>query len=475
MSEGMRRLLDKVLVWVESFEWYSQFELPKFRQHKQSLSESDVAALTEAGKFVSAPPLCSVKAFCVPEWDKNRKRPIFWPDINASIDKSFLNQGLLPLRAAVRSTVSETCFAVQFDGASWYDQLGLCGDIPRLFSVFSDQCLGSLPMGFRPSADIAHVVMSAIADFPLPEGVKVTVYIDNIRFGGPSRSAVESAARQFVERAASVGAVLNSDAIDAVEEEDFLGERYDLRKQTRALTEKTMKKLSFARSLLSKRISFRQLASVYGLLFFASEVLDTNLSVFFKALRFYRTASSCVQDWDKPAPPIPNDAKTELLAWFSSVEENKPVPTSPSGPESHDATIYCDASEFGWGAYVVTSKGTSFLSGSWTDEDREIYALGHSTVAEPLAIQRIVAASVDCTMKAVKVFSDHQGLVFAGNRGYGKCESYNNMCRFLSRYNTVFTFGHIPGSKNTIADRLSREGMLKFSEEDLDLFRNNLL
>ena len=72
-------------------------------------------------------------------------------------------------------------------------------------------------MGFRPSADIAHVVMSAIADFPLPEGVKVTVYIDNIRFGGPSRSAVESAARQFVERAAYVGAVLNSDAIDVVE------------------------------------------------------------------------------------------------------------------------------------------------------------------------------------------------------------------------------------------------------------------
>lgn len=77
MSEGMRLLLDKVLVWVESFEWYKQFELPKFRQHKQQLSESDVATLTEAGKFVSAPPLCSVKAFCVPEWDKNRKRPIF--------------------------------------------------------------------------------------------------------------------------------------------------------------------------------------------------------------------------------------------------------------------------------------------------------------------------------------------------------------------------------------------------------------
>ena len=31
------------------------------------------------------------------------------------------------------------------------------------------------------------------------------------------------------------------------------------------------------------------------------------------------------------------------------------------------------------------------------------------------------------------------GLIFAGNKGYGKCRSYNDMCLFLKRYsNTVF-------------------------------------
>jgi len=175
MSTTSRANLEKSLKWVEDATFYKQFNLPPFRRYPARFSEEDTQALISAHKFVDADPRCSVKGFCVPEWDRERKRPIFWPDINEAIDKSLLIPGIIPLKPAVRKASSLSNWSVQFDFASWYDQLPLGSGVPSFFSFDGRKCLASLPMGFRPSADVAQSVTAAIADFPLPEGVNVTV------------------------------------------------------------------------------------------------------------------------------------------------------------------------------------------------------------------------------------------------------------------------------------------------------------
>lgn len=465
MSVDTRVKLEHVLRWVEDYNFYvDNFVFPPLTLHPlKSISESDFKLMEKFGKFVSATPICAVKAFCVPEWAQERKRPIFWPDINAAIMRVLLMKGLLPLKSKVRQNVFSSRYSVQFDFASWYDQMGLSIKVATLFGVTADKCLASLPMGFRPSAEVAQMVSTAIADIELPEGVNVTIYIDNIRFGGPSEEAVVKAAKEFLVRAASVGAVLNSQVIAVESNEDFLGEHYDLKKKTRSLTSKTLEKLKVARELLSTEIlSFRQVAAIFGLLCFVSDVLNIPMCKYFKSLSAHRRLMSLVQEekWDAPAPPLEPEVTDEVLEWLSLAEVNAPTPviTQTNKDLVPDVTIYVDASEHGWGAVAVSQSCVKHYGAAWSSEDRQLFNLGQSTVAEPLAVKRAASAIVSTNFKHVAVFSDHIGLVFAGNKKYGKSENYNNMCDFLfQRFpNTDFSFNFIPGVENVLADDISR-------------------
>ena len=422
------------------------------------MSADDLKVLESAGKFMKTRPRCSVKAFTIPEWAKRRRRPIFWPDLNKYIGRDVLLQGYIPLRHDIRRKVNDSAWSVQFDFASWYDQLPLHEKISTFFSVNGSTCLASLPMGFRPSAEVAHIITEAIADFPLPDGVNVVVYIDNIRFGGPNKEGVEKAAREFLQRADVVGAVLNERDTTPKRKEDFLGERFDLVKKTRRLTGKTIEKVKAAASALEAPMSFRQVAAIFGLLFFCSEVLQLSLARVFKALRYYREQMSRVTDWDDTAQRPSAEALLEIRAWITKANRNTAVPIFECDESFPELTIFCDASAQGWGAVCISSSGVHQAGAPWTADEVARHDVGHSTIAEPLAVRHAVHAFVSTRCSKVKIRSDHQGLVFAGNAGYGKSEAYNTMCVTLEESfpNTRFVFEFIPGALNTLADEISR-------------------
>ena len=455
----MKDKLKQVLRWVRDREFYERIVLPAFRRYRPRFTAGDFIKLKDANKFIFARPRCGVKAFCVPEWSKNRKRPIFWPDLNAAIPKSMLMKGIIPLRDEVRRKISSSRWSVQFDFASWYDQLPLAKDISPLFSVDGKRCLSSLPMGFRPSAEVAQIISQAITDFPLPEGVNVIVYIDNVRFGGPNKEGVRQAAKTFVERCDAVGAILNERSTEPIEKEDFLGEHYNLVKKTRTLTSKTLEKTRLAKDLIkSNNMTYRQMAAVFGLLFFCSDVLRSDVSSFFVALKAFRRRMSEVSRWDSTAPPLQQEEIDNLNEWMHSVSSNSPTPIWIDRSGEPEITIYCDASSYGWGAVSTSKSGVHHASGKWNEHEKTNQGTQHSAKAEPLAVERAALALVSTGMKKVKIFSDHQGLIYAGNAQYGKSEAYNNMCHSLKRYfpSTIFDFAYVPGIENTVADGLSR-------------------
>eukprot|EP00742_Colponemidia_sp_Colp-10_P018815 GILJ01021769.1.p1 GENE.GILJ01021769.1~~GILJ01021769.1.p1 ORF type:complete len:419 (+),score=34.41 GILJ01021769.1:419-1675(+) len=317
----------------------------------------------------------------------------------------------------------EVRLSIQFDFASWYDQIPLHAEISPYFSVDGRRCLASLPMGFRPSAEVAHCITQAIADFCLPSGVEVVTYIDNIRFGGPTKKAVISAAKTFVERVKKTGAVLNEFSFAPVGTEDFLGENYNLFKKTRCLTKKVLGKVDVALSVFEGPLTYRQTAAIYGLLFFCSDVLEIELCKFFKALRYFRRAMAQVTRWDDPAPAADKFALNNLRSWLEQVKQNDERPIWADRPTFFpDLTIFCDASGIGWGAVSISNCDVRHFSGRWS-LDEHLQGVQHSTRAEPLAVRKAVLAAVSTSAKQVLIMSDHQGLVFAGNAGYGKSEA----------------------------------------------------
>lgn len=319
-----------------------------------------------------------------------------------------------------------------------------------------------LPMGFRVSCLIAQRIAQAIADFPLPPGVTVDIYIDNIRFCGPC-SLLPAVAAEFRRRASYVGAVLNESDDSPSTDYDFLGEHYSHLHRTRCLTQKTVDKLHLVHQVLADSIhtpfftrTIRSFAAFFGLLFFASRVLNIDLSLHFRAISFLRSLALAATDsgWDSTIE-IDSPAHQDLLSWSSTALSNTPVPVVTI-PSNVTDTIICDASASGWGAVHICGLTTRHYAAPWTEADGPMWS---SVVAEPLGLVRAACCALSASSRTVEIFSDHLPLVFALNAGYGRCLQYNTAIRRLKALFPQATFKayFIAGRDNCTADNLSRQ------------------
>lgn len=476
MREETKQHLLKALKWIEDPDFYSGLSLPPFRKYQSRFSKKDEKLLNK--KMVSLDnPRCSVKGFSVGEIKKNRRRPIFWPDLNKSIGKNMLLPNKLPSRERTRAdciSSSTSVVSTQFDFTSFYDQIALPPAISRFFSFKGKQCLGQLPMGFRPAVEVAHAITMAICDFvyldpSLASSVNTSCYIDNVRFVG-EKEKVKKAAKIFLERCKEVGAILGEEHPPLVQEDDFLGEHYNYVTKTRKITDKVMEKIKYVEKELDKmneeKISFRRLAAMFGVLFYASDVINAPLCFYFNALRFFRSEMSKVTSkahWDEEVQEVFNaEAHKEMQLWINFLKTNEAVPIideedTEEYPFVSPLTLYIDSSAFGWGGISIFEGGIKMFSGEWGPAEQGIN-LGSSVCAEPLGIQKVVGQALFTGVKEVVIHTDHLPLVYAGNRGYGKAYTYNELLVFLKQhYPTVnFRFKFIKGKHNTIADFLSR-------------------
>lgn len=452
-------LLD-ALRWVEDPTKFEEFGVPLFRKYTPRLSRKDLRLVHRKLRRIASKK-CSVRAFSVPEWHKWRRRPIFWPDINDLIPKSALKKSTLPLKAAVRQASQEGNWSIQYDFKSWFDQIPLTEGVSEYFYLNEGYALGQLVMGFRAANEVAQAITTALASFTLPNGTVATIYIDNVRFTGKSKADVEAAGKEFVARCRKVGAILGDYDPVAMQEDDFLGERYDHVNKTRSLTKKTSDKVAFVKEniLQLSTFDYRRLAAFFGVLFYASEVAQAPLCKYYKALQYFRKAMSQVQgNWDQPhGIPIDNHTTYELIQWCNFLLENKPVPICPK--EHPDRIrIHLDASNYGWGATSEYNGTSKQFAARWSPQDWQQHNLHSSVTSEPLGTLRAVQAIITRATPCVEIHTDHQPLVFAGNKEYGKAFTYNELIRTLKEQypNTKFIYHHIKGKDNVIADALSR-------------------
>ena len=360
MKEEHREALVKALNWTDNPQHFDQFtkNLPRFKKYKTRLRKEHLRILHKSKKLVRVSPRCSVRSFFVVEWAKRRLRPIFWPDLNELIGRELLGDARIPLKAVVRRNGTRGEWSVQFDFKGWYDQLPLHKDISVLFGLDTERCLSTLPMGFRPACEVAQAISLALADHDLPQGVNVDVYIDNVRFVG-DKDAVVKAGNQFVDRCKQVGAVLDSYVSVPKQIDSFLGEEYDYVAKTRKLSSKTVEKIIHVRASMLKEeeLSNRQVAAIFGLIFYSAEVLLLPLCLLFDIMKWFRLKMREVEgNWSRLIP-MPNCIKLELDKWLELLERNPATPMYDDREEvafQADVTLVVDACETGWGCVSTT-------------------------------------------------------------------------------------------------------------------------
>lgn len=400
--------------------------------------------------------------------DGNRRRPLFEPLINDLINRPGAPDYLQTTttytpKSAIRQRVYEDAWGVQFDFRAWFDQIRLTNRIQPLFGVTTPKgnaVLEVLAMGFRPSCEVANALTTSIAE--LPSCDPTATIVDNVLYTG-TYSASETAARDFLMRCDTVKAVVKDRNPRIQQTYEFCGEAYCHKNKTRALTKKTTAKTAFILELLKRdALTTRQWMSIYGILQYAAGVLRIHLAKYHTAMRFL--ASLYVgNDWWTPqrlrrrVTPQP-EVRAQLHEWASICRTNNPVPVWTPEKEV-DLTIYVDASALGWGAVSITPEGEwRTAQQRWKPEHHIGRRLQESVDAEPLAIKLAVAAFV--TARAhhhVRIYTDHESLVFAAKKTVGRTASYSHLLQFLDAFTTTtFELLHVNGSLNP-ADTLSRQ------------------
>ena len=435
-------------------------------------------------------PRGAVYGFKVAQAFKRTNRPVW----NCYIKEHFARQlphYHLPTQSdiasklyTIASSSGETIF-VQFDFMAYYDQFGLDALVSALFCFLGHDgltyALSRLPMGFTLACAIAQATTWQLLNFER----RSTVFtcIDNVAFAGTVDQVVHDVT-MFLSRCQTVSATLNElsaesissflSATEATQRDlvrswhknsfTFLGVAYDWKRKTRALSEKTIEKLSATRDCLTSMkdtIQPRQLAAVVGLLRYANHILRLDSYRYYYTLDWIRKVSSLLQSdlqlWDSADIRLPAPHRLALLSWFDSVLTPRSIPIDDPLPSTPPCTLIVDACASGWGAILHLQGETSFraISGRWESE------IASSVTSEPAAVaEGAVHFFPHEAPPLVFIASDHSPLVFASYSSAPRAPPYNALLYYLSmRYpKTRFVLGHIPGHLN-VTDSLSREGI----------------
>jgi hypothetical protein len=210
---------------------------------------------------------------------------------------------------------------------------------------------------------------------------------------------------------------------------DILGARYDLVACARGLTETTKVKVQAARALADdlQGRSRRQLAAIYGLLFYASRVLNLapQLPQYYDAVSYYRRLASLADaaGWDGTAPPLGACESQQLRRWLDLAATAPPTSLQVKPPEF---TIFTDASAWGVGAVAYATNGTAqTMSVPWSPADKLRINTDSSVSAEPAGVLKALCRFLPPSFEgAVDVAVDHQPLVFAAEAGMPRARVY---------------------------------------------------
>jgi hypothetical protein len=243
---------------------------------------------------------------------------------------------------------------------------------------------------------------------------------------------------------------------------------------TRCLGPKSLAKIDAAAAVLTAPTTRRQLAAVFGLLFYAADVIGhtrshTTLAHHFGLLRFFRRNVSCIDEtasWEDIVH-LPISLRTEAARWLQELRKNEPVDVllgvreaAADEPSGYDVVLVSDASESGWGAIAWNPLSGDLRAEAfeWSALDR-LHDVGSSVVAEPLAIKKALLRFVAPTNGLrVLILTDHSGLVAAVRSGFGKAETYNELALVVEHFATIgctVDAAWTPGATNP-ADHLSR-------------------
>ena len=333
--------------------------------HRCELEAKDISDLLAAGLIERAHAVNgTVITFKVEEALKLRCRWVVFPK---EINMEYPLDVKIPLEF-IGDVVNNSKFsyAATADIVSCFHHFPLPVEARSYFVFFFDDVpyqITTIPTGGRHPPLIAQLATKTLALGPVQEMQHVTVYVDNVRFGGEDLPTVRNAMRWFLHRASQchfkVNVELNGGTIY-----DFLGIHFEhLHNQDERLQVNLASKFitKTQNTGLNPTPSLREVVALFSRLMYGSVILGVRTHKFYVVFKFLRRRIGWPLDDDCR---IWTTAATAIEDWRIEVLRNSPR-CVVSAPQAY-SVVFSDASLTGWGAVAFRSDGRSLVvAGRW--------------------------------------------------------------------------------------------------------------
>ena len=313
-----------------------------------------------------------------------------------------------------------------------------------------------IPFGLTSAPRIFTKLLRPVISHLRNLGIRVSAYLDDFLIASPDPSLLVSHTQFTINLLNSLGYKVNLAKSSLIPSHSInhLGFLWDsLNYSLSVPDEKIFKIRRFSSLILTSSVSVRTISSFLGLLTSISPAFPYT-PIHLRGIQFcFLSHRSSNLDWDSPFSPDPPCIKD--LQWWSSCP--LPLPSSPLAPFRASLSLYTDASNLGWGAYL--SNGFS-ASGLWSPSDTS--HINHLELRAILLALRSLLPFLK--NKSLKIYSDNISSVFYINKKGGThspslCQISLEIWDLLITNSIPCKAFHIPGFENSFADYLSRTSL----------------
>ncbi len=345
-------------------------------RHAETLCEHDIASRVTTEIETLRPTLNGCLAFTVKETKEtgDRLRAILSPwRLNDALDLHYKsNMNLRHVSAYVDAVRADTALVGDLAVSFFQVPIPLAARAWFRFRAADGQLYeyNRMSMGHKNAAELMQILTETIAGCPhaTTDATHQThpalvhdVWVDNLRLAGAARHV--ASAREIVARnAAHCGVTFKEPGLEITKQYDFIGVTFDHAARTVCVAPKTVAKIGKAVERSAPTTYYEALTSR---LIFAAGVLRLPLAEFYDAIRtvnryvnnLNRTGVDAVIDIARLEP----EAFRVLQLWRHLALLSCFIKKPPSRLMD---IAYVDASQKGWGVYIILATGELVIHGA---------------------------------------------------------------------------------------------------------------
>ena len=448
--------------------WPLLFDSYGLKSLKNLVLEKEIAKLLELGaveRVLSSDPGFYNRIFLVQKTSGSWRPIIDLKCLNRHVTKTRFRMETVQ---SVLSAVRRNDWMVSIDLKDAYLQVPIHPE-SRKFLRFSSRGeifqFRTLCFGLSTAPQVFTRVMAPVAKILHSMGVRLMRYLDDWLVQASSKEACIRARDMVLDLCKELGIIINKEKSSLIPSQEaiYLGMKIDsmtLRASPTITRQENL--LSLIEEFLSSR---EQQASLWRRLL--GHLSSMTQLIPGGRLRMRALQTNLRDQWDfkNESTRITwgKEAQQDLSWWQ---EEGRLARGCPLQSIPPDLAFWSDASDKGWGAHISSQFSNQYATGLWSEEERELSINMREIRAARLGLQSFQEIVQD---KVIALFSDNTTTVaYLRNQGGTHSRSLNREAQGILRWaesnGVTIRPQFLLGSKNVVADSLSRPNQVQGSE-----------